>query len=171
MVKVRRDLRPPIIVVLIGLIVTAAKTLAMAHGEDDAWRQDLAPGVWHYRSIPCVNTTVRNVEPYFRVYGTSEDYKSGVIVLFNTDLGVDPLFPKDYAKVVNRGPDPVMVAEHRGDRVQVCFLGVPAPRQMPGTILGCNPDKDPRGRGYRVYDYRQQKSYAGWNSNHGCGGA
>ena len=167
----RRYLRSAFIAMLVGIIVAVASTYTMAHGEDDTWRQDLAPGVWHYRSIPCVDTTVRIVEPYFRVYGTNEDYNSGVIVVFNTDLGVDPLFPRDHAEVVHRGPDPIMIAERRGDKVQVCFLGVPAPRQMPGTILGCNPDKDPRGRGYRVYDYRQHKSYAGWNSNHGCGGA
>ncbi len=33
----------------------------------------------------------------------------------------------------------VMMAEKKGDKVQVCFLGPPAPTQY------CDPDKDPRG--------------------------
>jgi hypothetical protein len=59
----------------------------------------------------------------------------------------------------------VMMSEHRGDEVQACFLGGPAP------TIGCNPDKDLRGRDYRVWDYRQRKQYWGDNSEHGCGGA
>jgi hypothetical protein len=130
-------------------------------------------GPWHYRAISCVDTTVSQVVP--RLTGgdqtkfTAADFQqSGVQVTFNTGLGVQPLFPNDKASVVHYQDtlgNTIMVAEHRGDRVQVCFLGGPAPDQY------CNPDKDDRGRQYRVYDYAQRKQYWGMNSEHDCGGA
>ena len=131
------------------------------------------PGSWHYRSIPCVDSTVIHVAPRLQLVGqtvfTAQDYEqSGVQVEFATRLGVDPAFPSGHASVTHyqrtAGND-VMMAERAGDKVQVCFLGYPAPTTT------CDPDKDPRGRTYRVYDYRQRASYVGWNSEHDCGGA
>jgi len=130
-------------------------------------------GAWHYRSIQCVDTTVRSVQPRLMTTGqtkpTAEDFKqSGVGVAFNTHLGADPLSPGDYAAIVHyQGSpgNPLMISEHPGDKVQVCFLGPPAPSKY------CDPDKDSRGRQYRVYDYHRNAQYWGGNSQHGCGGA
>ncbi len=133
----------------------------------------MKPGVWHYRSIPCVDTTVIDVRPRLgtlnqRVFTAADFEVSGVQVTFATHLGVDPLFPREHAGVThyqNTAGNDVMMSERPGDRVQVCFLGPPTPTQF------CNPDADARGRTYRVYDYRQHASYAGSNSEHDCGGA
>lgn len=143
------------------------------------------PGPWHFRSIPCLNATVLSVTPRLytlnqRVFTVRDFEQSGVVVTFKTRLGVDPALrlPSDipaqfralagYADVTHyqnvEGND-VMTSERRGDIVQVCFLGPPIPTKS------CNPDKDARGRLYRVYDYRQHASYEGWNSEHACGGA
>jgi hypothetical protein len=131
------------------------------------------PGVWHYRSVACVNTTVRAVEP--RLTGgdqktfTVQDFEqSGVEVEFNTTLGSDPANPNMRAAVVHYQNTPgnkIMMKERRGDKVQVCFLSRPAPE------VYCDPDKDSRGRTFRVYDYRQRAQYSGMNSEHDCGGA
>jgi len=59
----------------------------------------------------------------------------------------------------------LMMEERPGDKVQLCFLSGPLPNAT------CNPDKDPRGRTYRVYDYKRHAAYDGWNDGHGCGGA
>ncbi len=131
-----------------------------------------APGVWHYRSVSCVDTTVRSVEPRLTSAGakvTAQDFvQSGVVVDFNTTLGSDPANPRMRASVTHyqdTAGNTVMMREHPGDRVQVCFISRPAP-----TVY-CNPDKDGRGRVFRVYDYRQRSQYAGMNSEHDCGGA
>ena len=58
-----------------------------------------------------------------------------------------------------------MIAEHPGDRVQVCIVQIPPPTKY------CNPDTDSRGRVYRVWDYARKAQYAGMNSEHDCGGA
>jgi hypothetical protein len=131
------------------------------------------PGPWHYRAISCVDTTVSQVVP--RLVGgdqtkfTAADFRqSGVQVTFKTGLGIAPLFPSGQANVTHYQDTPgndVMTAERAGDRVQVCYLGGPAPTDY------CNPDKDDRGRQYRVYDYARRKQYWGMNSEHECGGA
>jgi hypothetical protein len=131
------------------------------------------PGVWHYKSIPCVDTTVLSVTPRLGSAGqttfTKQDFiQSGVIVTFNTTLGGDPAAPGTRAAVTHYQDTPgntIMMAEKKGDKVQVCFLGPPAPTTT------CDPDKDDRGRTYRVYDYRQKQQYNGINEEHGCGGA
>jgi len=134
--------------------------------------QDYAPGVWHYKSIPCVDTTVRLVEPRLTTDSqktfTAEDFEqSGVYVEFNTFLGSDPINHMRAAVThyQNTPGNDVMMSERPGDRVQVCFLSRPAPTTF------CNPDEDARGRTFRVYDYRRHAQYAGMNSEHFCGGA
>ena len=92
---------------------------------------------------------------------------SGVSVTFKTTLGSDPALAAAPVTVTHYQGSPenkTMQAERAGDKVQVCLVSVPAPTQY------CDPDKDPRGRIYRVYDYRQKTQYSG-GSQHGCGGA
>jgi hypothetical protein len=83
-----------------------------------------APGVWHYRSVACVNTTVRSVEP--RLTGddqktfTVQDFEqSGVEVEFNTTLGSDPANHNMRAAVVhyqNTAGNNIMMRERTGDK-------------------------------------------------------
>ena len=154
-----------------SLVVTSAffgtTPLALAQAEQ------YAPGVWHYRSVACVDTTVRDVAPRLTAFGqktfTARDFQqSGVVVEFNTFLGSDPANRNMRASVTHYQGTPgndIMIKERPADRVQVCFLSRPAPTQF------CNPDKDGRGRMFRVYDYRRRAQYSGMNSEHGCGGA
>ena len=156
----------------LGVAVAAAAVLALSPALAQT-APDYKPGPWHYRSVACVDTTVVKVVPRLGQAGqttfTAADFKaSGVTVLFASHLGVDPLFASRHAAVTHyqdTAGNNVMVAEHPGDRVQLCFLGGPAPTK------NCDPDKDDRGRNYRVYDYRQRASYAGMNEEHDCGGA
>jgi hypothetical protein len=151
-----------------ALSMLALADVQFAGAQDD----DYVPGVWHYRSVACVNTTVKLVTP--RLTGddqktfTKQDFESGVFVEFDTTLGSDPANPKMFAAVAHYQNTPgnnVMMNEHPGDKVQVCFISRPAP------TTGCDPDTDGRGRVFRVYDYRQHAQYAGQNGEHGCGGA
>lgn len=157
---------------LTSLIVIAGILMLAMPGGARAQDEQYAPGVWHYRSVPCVNTTVKDVGPRLvsnehQHTFTKRDFDSGVEVLFNTYLGSDPANHM-LASVVHYQDTPgntIMMNEHRGDRVQVCFLSRPAPTQF------CDPDKDGRGRVFRVYDYRQRAQYSGTNTEHDCGGA
>ena len=134
---------------------------------------DYKSGPWHYRSISCVDSTVKTVTPRLvsagqTSYSKKDFEQSGVEVAFNTRLGADPVVPSAFVGVTHYQGDAgnnVMMAEHPGDRVQVCIVKIPAPTKY------CNPDTDPRGRVYRVWDYRQKAQYAGFNSEHDCGGA
>ena len=147
-----------------GLILSAQSPL----GQD----VEYAPGVWHYKSTECIDSTVRVVEPRLTTLGqkafTARDFEqTGVVVEFNTFLGSDPVnhIRAAVTHYQNAVGNDVMMSERPGDRVQVCFLWRPFPTKS------CNPDKDGRGRIFRVYDYRQHAQYAGMNSEHGCGGA
>jgi len=154
------------------VLFSAGITLS-AHGIPAARAQEqYAPGVWHYRSVACTNTTVKSVRPRLTSEGqtkfTTQDFETGVEVVFNTHLGDDPAHPGLLASVTLYGGLPetkIMQRERAGDHVQVCFLSRPAP------TADCNPDLDVRGRVFRVYDVKQHAQYSGQNTEHGCGGA
>jgi hypothetical protein len=153
--------------IFLAALIAAPASSAFAENTDP-----YKTGPWHYRSIPCVDTTVVAVTPRLGDPGqtkfTAQDFEtSGVSVTFKTTLGSDPaIAPVQVAVTHYQGdPDnPFMIAEHPGDKVQVCFLSTPPPTQY------CDPDKDPRGRVYRIWDYVRKKQYSG-GSQHGCGGA
>jgi hypothetical protein len=151
------------------LLSAAAFTLCSPLYAQD---NEYPPGSWHYKSVSCVDTTVLRVEPRLVTYGqktfTARDFEqSGVDVEFSTYLGSDPVNHMHAAitHYQNTAGNDIMMSERAGDPVQVCFLSRPAPS------ASCDPDKDPRGRLFRVYDYRQHAQYAGINSEHFCGGA
>ena len=133
---------------------------------------DYRPGPWHYKSIPCVDTTVTSVTPRLTGndptrFSKADFTESGVVVTFATHLGLAPVFSErvNVTHYQDTLGNALMASEKPGDRVQVCFLGYPAPTKY------CNPDQDGRGRSYWVYDYKRHASYDGINSEHDCGGA
>jgi hypothetical protein len=171
------DKRPPgyATLALATLLSTASSARAQAVPDTD-----YLSGPWHFRAVTCLDTRVTAVEPRLVETGEHPPYRpesfkrSGVVVTFASGLGVRPLFPKAFAAVLHYDGDTandVMVAEKPGDRVQLCFLGGPAPTVGANGAIGCNPDTDPRGRQYRVWDYAQRKQYVGYNAEHLCGGA
>ena len=107
----------------------------------------------------CEESTITKVGNYFE-----GNPSSGVYAVFRSKLGVEQ-FPDTSASVVVRYLDPVMAKQKVGDKVQVCLVNFPDPDRS------CKPDKDPRGRIYRVYNYRLKAAYSGPNGNHLCGGA
>lgn len=149
---------------LIGAIAATAVTLipVLATAANFPRTETHARPLVSTRAIPCEDTTVTAVGYYFE-----GDPSSGIIVTLKSRLGMLPYFPGEHAGVTDRDTplNSVMHNERRGDRVQVCLIAVPPADEY------CNPKKDSRGRGYRVYDYRQHAAYSGSNANHGCGGA
>ena len=154
---------------LATLLIAASAPFSAAAAQD---QNDFKTGAWHYKSIPCVDTTVISVTPRLGNPGqtkfTPDQFaQTGVTVTFNTKLGSDPAMPPDNVYVTHYQGDAdnkFMIAEKRGDKVQVCWISTPTPSDY------CDPDKDSRGRIYRVWDYKQSKQYSG-GSQHGCGGA
>jgi len=157
----------------LGLAFTMPSMAAINTPVAVAQDEQYVPGVWHYRSVPCVTTTARSVEPRLtsdsqKTFTASDFQQSGVFVEFNTTLGSDPANPNMRSAVTryqNTPGNDIMTREHPGDKVQVCFISRPAPTAY------CDPDEDGRGRVFRVYDYRQHAQFAGMNSEHDCGGA
>jgi hypothetical protein len=95
-----------------------------------------------------------------------KDPRSGFYAVFQSKLGVEK-FADANAAVVDRSADAksAIARQKPGDKVQVCLL------YRPHKDPYCDPDKDPRGRVYRIYNYRLKAAYSGWNANHWCGGA
>jgi hypothetical protein len=92
--------------------------------------------------------------------------ESGIYAEFESGLGVET-FQDRIARVVDRSSplNKVMDAQQVGDKVQVCLIA------FPESIYQCNPQKDYRGRFYRVFNYRLKAAYEGPNAAHLCGGA
>ena len=109
----------------------------------------------------CEESVITKVGTYFE-----NDPTSGFFAVFQSKLGVES-FSDAHAAVVDRSADSnsALAKQKVGDKVQVCLIGAPPKDQY------CNPDKDPRGRFFRVYNYRLKVAYAGTNANHLCGGA
>jgi ribosomal protein L21E len=137
-------------IVVLSLILLATTPLPVKAAEEAA-------------AIPynCVDSTVTKTGYYFE--GKPE---SGIYAEFETKIGVETA--SDYkARVVDRSSplNSVMDVQEVGDQVQVCLIS------FPETDRWCNPQKDFRGRVYRVYNYRLKAAYSGVNANHLCGGA
>lgn len=139
-------------------------------------------GPWRFAHVPCTEGTVQGVVPRLQTLNqhvfTAQDFRaSGVIVTVR--LAEPTAFvrgvPMRTASVTHYQDDfdnDIMAAERRGDRVQVCLMSFPTPTYIAAQKqYGCDPDKDPRGWRFRVYDYRQHAAYYGSSSEHDCGGA
>ncbi len=148
------------------------------------WEHDsiVGGGPWHYHSVPCIDGVVDKVTPRLadadqHIFTPSDFERSGVAVEIKLSRKFDflPNNPRTRAGVVHYQGDhdnQIMEAERPGDHVQVCLRSFPTPSIDPTTgRIQCNPDKDPRGWRFRVYDYRQHAAYYGSESEHYCGGA
>ena len=151
----------------------------MSPAEEDI-RMSLAGGAWHPgKFVPCADGVVTSVHPRL-----DEPAVNGVQT-FGSGVGVEiklptaPRFlngqPFPEAAVVHYDHDianELMQSEKPGDKVQVCLVSFPTPTHdlQTGKIV-CDPETDPRGMVYRVYDYKRHGAYMGPDSEHGCGGA
>jgi hypothetical protein len=131
-----------------------------------AWVSAAFPGIAdevREADIPyqCEDSVVTKTGYYFE-----KQPDSGSYAVFQSRLGVTQ-FKEETAAIVDRNApkNSVLAQQKVGDRVQVCLIGYPTKDQS------CNPDRDPRGRYYRAYNYRQKAAYQGTNGNHLCGGA
>ncbi len=136
---------------LVAVLLVAQSSTAYA---DDPMETNPQP----YR---CEDSTITEVGTYFK-----DDPKSGFYAIFQSTLGVQN-FPNTHASVVDRSArqDSPIAKQQVGDKVQICLLYTPT------KSSDCDPNKDRRGRIYRIYNYRLRSAYQGWNANHGCGGA
>lgn len=155
---------------------------APAHAVDlgDPALLDARP--WPAKRLPCTDATVRIVQPRLggsdtpKTYPKAEFEASGVEVIFALPAGYR-FFNSAYsvfASVTHYQGDKqndLMMSEQRGDRVQICLVGVPVPEyDAQAKQWVCNPDIDGRGYVFRVYDYKRHAAYVGLNFEHGCGG-
>lgn len=140
-------------------------------------------GPWHFKSVPCVDGTVSMVGPRLvsspnqHVF-TAEQYReTGVVVMVR--LAKPTAFISGVTRTTagvthyqGEFDDLFMSQERPGTRVQVCLIAFPTPRYDPQRhAYMCNPDADPRGWIFRVYDYARHGAYYGSESEHLCGGA
>ena len=160
--------------VLLQTLAAAAMTAA-----EEQERMTLAGGAWHAgKFVPCASGFVTSVQPRLDETSVSGPrFGSGVAVEFK--LPTAPKFlngqPFATARVVHYDAElgnKVMESEVPGDKVQVCLFSFPTPTydiQTGKTI--CDPNEDPRGIEFRVYDYKRHAAYLGPDAEHSCGGA
>jgi hypothetical protein len=157
--------------------VPAAAELTPAQEEE---AMTLAGGAWHPgKFVPCADGTVTDVEPRLDEPGVTGPARFGSGVATYIRIPTAPKFlngqPFPEATVVHydhETANKLMESEQKGDRVQVCLVSFPTPaRDLQTGAVVCDPNKDPRGMTYRVYDYKRHAAYMGPDSEHGCGGA
>jgi hypothetical protein len=143
------------IALLALLVIGLIPFLATARADQP---QNVEENAQPYR---CADAVVTRKGYYFE-----DQPDSGVYVEFATNVGVET-FKGEKARVVDRSATAGSLLDQQkvGDKVQVCLIGSPPADES------CNPQKDPRGRVYRVFNYRQKSAYSGTNANHLCGGA
>jgi hypothetical protein len=169
----------------LALVVVMLQAMPSSAG-DDVQQQEhdeaTAGGPWHFRSVPCAQGMVTAVHPRLGMPGqthfTHQDFvQSGVGVELALPAGTAflPGIRQNATAVVHYQGEPdnaLMEAQRRGDRVQVCLVSFPIPRyDARERRFVCDPDADPRGWQYRVYNYRLRAAYVGPDSQHACGGA
>jgi len=162
-----------------GFALSAA-TAAWADAASDKEAADemLAGGAWTAGPrVPCADGVVAGVHPRLEEAASDVPFSSGIVV--EIKLPTKPRFLNGQAfgeaSVVHydqeRG-NGSMKLEKPGDRVHVCLVSFPTPSRDPKTgQVFCDPNTDPRGVVYRVYDYHRHFTYAGPDSQHSCGGA
>jgi hypothetical protein len=152
---------PPLVSLFVS--VTAVPTSAESFAK---------PEVLALNSIACVETTVISV----RTRQYSRDMNGKLVlttagfgmVTFASYLGEENVVRDRPHAIVTFADEPgagVANAERAGDRVRLCLLSMPVRQGR------CDPAYDPRGREYRVWDYRQHAAYVGSTAGHDCGGA
>jgi hypothetical protein len=177
---VRRWLHRTPTAVVVALLALGAP---VADAQDaDLTAQSIAGGAWHFASIPCADGLVSAVSPRLtsstQTGFSPEDFQqSGVSVTIRFSQPWKYLARLTTTKETivhyeGMAGNALMQSERAGDRVQVCLTGFPLPRIDPATkhVL-CDPDQDPRGFEFRVYDVRRHAAYIGPNAEHACGGA
>lgn len=143
-------------------------------------RMTLAGGAWPAgKNVPCAQGIVTSVHSRLDEGNSAAHptFGSGVVVEFR--LPSAPKFlngqPLTTSAVVHYNGDPtnkLMQSEKVGDRVQVCLTAFPTPtRDLQTGKIVCDPNVDPRGLVFRVYDYARRAAYLGPDSQHSCGGA
>jgi hypothetical protein len=156
-----------------------ATTAVLAQSDDDL-HESLAGGAWHPGTfVACADGVVTAVHSRLEEpnAGGKPSFGSGVVV--EMALPTAPKFFNGYAfrqaVVVHYDHEPsnaLMQSETPGTRVQVCLAGFPTPSHDPDTgKVICDPNGDPRGFVFRVYDYRRHAAFMGPDSQHSCGGA
>lgn len=146
-------MKPNVNLLAAGAAIALLSFQPRAHADD--------PTETNPQPYRCEDSVITKVGTYFE-----NDPRSGFYAIFQSKLGVES-FPDESAAVVDRGASPssALAKQKVGDRVQVCLVFRPADGDT------CHPDRDPRGRFYRVYNYRLRAAYTGTNANHLCGGA
>jgi hypothetical protein len=170
---------------LLACLASASAALAQAPSAEELraqYDEVTLGGAWHFKSVPCVDGTVADVHPRLGQPGqhtfSAQDFRSsGVVVSVRLPrptafvTGV-PLTSAGVTHYQGDFDNDIMAAERRGDRVQVCPMSFPTPTyDKTRHAYRCNPDRDPRGWTFRIYDYRQHAAYYGSQTQHGCGGA
>jgi hypothetical protein len=168
------------IALLAALLGAAPAAVADVAQADDELHESLAGGAWHPGTyVACADGVVTAVHARLDEpdAGGKPSFGSGVVVEMR--LPSAPKFFNGYAfhsaAVVHYDHEPsnaLMQSETPGSRVQVCLAGFPTPAHDPDTgKVICDPNEDPRGFVFRVYDYRRRAAFMGPDSQHGCGGA
>jgi hypothetical protein len=168
------------VMLTILLLPSAAVHAADVSPDDETEREALAGGAWHAgRFVACSDGVVTGVHPRLEeplVHGKPA-FESGVVV--EMKLPASPRFFNGQAfptAIVVHYQDErgnaLMQSETPGTHVQVCLAGFPTPSSEADTGKPiCDPNSDPRGFIFRVYDYHRHAAFMGPDSQHSCGGA
>jgi hypothetical protein len=150
--------------VFLGVVLGAGATMLIERGDYPGAPRDDAPIQFSSR-LGCVETVITEVHP-----STDSSGAGSGSIAFRDDIA--PYHGAHDEKIMSvtlayTTETPNMAV---GDRARVCLVSVPE-KEKSSVVGGCDPDRDPRGRVFLIYDRATQAIAEYSYGVHDCGGA
>ncbi len=150
--------------IVLGAVLGGASTLAVVHGALPGLPHDDSP-VQIGSRYGCVETIITDVHPSTDGSGAGSGF-----IQFRDDIAPGHGARDHNIMGVTLAYTMVTPSMSIGDHVRVCLTEAPE-KDKSGVVGGCDPQQDPRGRQFVIYDRATQALVQYSYGTHGCGGA
>ncbi len=150
--------------IVLGTVLGIGSTVAVLHGAAPGASHDDAPIQLGSR-YGCVETIVTEVHPSTDASGAGSGF-----IQFRDDIAPGHGARDHNIMGVTLAYTTVTPNMSVGDHVRACLTEVPE-KDKSGVVGGCDPQQDPRGRQFVIYDRATQALVQYSYGTHGCGGA
>ncbi|HEY0382511.1 MAG TPA: hypothetical protein VGC72_09955 [Candidatus Elarobacter sp.] len=150
--------------IILGAVLGVGSTLAVVRGTIPGVPHDDSPVQLGSR-YGCVETMVTDIHPSTDASGAGSGF-----IQFRDDIAPGRGARDHNIMGVTLAYTTVTPNMSIGDHVRVCLTDVPE-KDKSSAVGGCDPEQDPRGRQFVIYDRATQALVQYSYGTHGCGGA
>jgi len=150
--------------VLLGTLLGAGATILVFRGEVPGMVRDDSP-IQIGSRYGCVETVITTVRPSADASGAGSGF-----IQFRDDIAPGHGAHDQNIMGVTLAYTTEIPLMSVGDHARVCLTEVPE-KDKSGAVGGCDPNRDPRGRRFLIYDRATQGIAKYGYGTHGCGGA